>query len=74
MSKRIPLALAIALIFLFSALTVILTVSVYLRTYTKSLINFGEQAKQFSTLTEIEDVEQLSMSCEISFPAASSST
>ena len=53
MSKRIPLAIAIALIFLFSALTVIVTVSVYLRSYTKTMLLFGEQTKQYEALSEL---------------------
>lgn len=54
MSKKIPLAAAIALIFVFSALTVIITVSVYMRSYTKALFGFSEQSKQFAKLTELE--------------------
>lgn len=56
MSKRIPVAVAIALILVFCALTVVLTVSVYLRLYYKSLIFMSQQSKQYTTLTEIEDL------------------
>ena len=56
MSKRIPVAVAIALILVFCALTVVLTVSVYLRLYNKSLIFMSQQSRQYTTLTEIEDL------------------
>lgn len=65
MSKRIPLAVAIALILVFSALTVILTVSVYLRLYNKSLIFMSQQQKQFTTLNEIEDIVRANFSGKI---------
>ena len=54
MSKKIPLALTIALILVFSALTVFVTVSVYLRSYTKALLSIAEQQEQYSLLAEVE--------------------
>lgn len=56
MSKKIPLAVAIALILVFSALTVFLTVSVYLRSYNKYLKSMTQLSDQYSTLSEIEEL------------------
>lgn len=56
MSKRIPLALAIALIFIFSALTVILTVSVYLRSYNKMLSSVYQRSQQFGVLSTVDQI------------------
>lgn len=58
MSKKIPLAVAIALILVFSALTVLATVSVYLRTYTKSMLSIKEQKEQYALLSEVEALVQ----------------
>ncbi len=58
MSKRIPLAVAIALILVFSALTVLVTVGVYLRTYTKSLLSVEDQKEQYRLLSEVEAIVQ----------------
>ena len=56
MSKKIPLAVTIALIFVFSALTVLVTVSVYMRVYTKSLLSVEEQKERYGLLTEVEAI------------------
>ena len=56
MSKKIPLAVTIALIFVFSALTVLVTVSVYMRIYTKSLLSIEEQKERYSLLAEVESI------------------
>ena len=56
MSKKIPLAVAIALIFVFSALTVLVTVSVYMRVYTKSLISMEAQKDRYGLLAEVESI------------------
>ena len=58
MSKKIPLAVAIALIFVFSALTVLVTVSVYLRSYTKSMLSIKDQKEQYELLSEVEALVQ----------------
>ena len=56
MSKKIPISIAITLIFLFSALTVFLTVSVYLRYFNQSLNSFTQQTKSFEKFAEIDAV------------------
>ena len=58
MSKKIPLAVAIALILVFSALTVFVTVSVYLRNYTKTLFSLENQKEQYALLNEVEALVQ----------------
>ena len=58
MSKRIPLAVAIALILVFSALTVLVTVSVYLRSYTKSMFSIEDQKERYALLSEVEALVQ----------------
>jgi carboxyl-terminal processing protease len=56
MSKKIPISIAITLIFLFSALTVFLTVSVYLRYFNQSLNSYTQQTKSFEKFAEIDAV------------------
>ena len=54
MSKKIPLAIAIALILIFSALTALVTVSVYLHTYTDSMLSIQDQKDRYALLSEVE--------------------
>jgi len=56
MSKKIPLALTIALILIFSALTVVITVSVYLRSYNKILSNIYSRSQQFTALSDVDEI------------------
>ena len=56
MSKRIPIAVAIALIFIFSALTVVITVSVYLRSYNKILSSVYQRSQQYTSLSDVDEI------------------
>ncbi|MCH5199063.1 MAG: PDZ domain-containing protein [Oscillospiraceae bacterium] len=70
MSKKIPFAVAIALILIFSALTVILTVSVYLRSYNKILISVYQRSQQFSALSDIDEIIKDNYYGEVKYDSA----
>lgn len=56
MSRKIPLGLAIAIMFIVIAVTVAITMSVSMRTYNNLIKDLPERARMYSNVSEIDDI------------------
>ena len=56
MSRKIPLGLAIAIMFIAIAVTVAITMSVSMRTYNNLIKDLPERARMYSNVSEIDDI------------------
>jgi carboxyl-terminal processing protease len=56
MSRKIPLGLAVAIMFIAVAITVAITMSVSMRTYNGLIKDLPERARMYSNVSEIDDI------------------
>lgn len=66
MSKKIPWAITIALMLFASALTVVITVSVYMRAYNRLIGDLPSKTSQFAAISEMDELVRANYFGEIS--------